>query len=81
MSINLRNIAILNIEGVDYCYIICVISKSEAINLMQNTNLTKQAEDYKSQKYIFIYENCKEILTFEDIKIEKKIYHQKSPIF
>ena len=33
---------ILNIKGTDYCYIISRISKSEAIKLMQNIDLTKK---------------------------------------
>ena len=41
MSMKLSNIAILNVHGVNYCCIICGISKSEAMNLMQNTDLTK----------------------------------------
>ena len=40
MSINLSDIAILNIRGSDYCCIISLISKNEAIKLMQNTDLT-----------------------------------------
>ena len=40
MSINLCNIAILNIKGSDYCSIISLISKNEAINLLQNADLT-----------------------------------------
>ena len=36
MSMNLSNIAILNIKGSDYSCIISLISKNEAINLMQN---------------------------------------------
>ena len=43
MFVNLRDIAILNIKGSNYRYIICGISKSEAITLMQNTNLTKKS--------------------------------------
>ena len=43
MSMNLSNIAILNIKGVDYCCFISGISKSQTINLMQNTNLTKKS--------------------------------------
>ena len=35
MSINLSDIAILNIKGSDYRCIISLISKNEAINLMQ----------------------------------------------
>ena len=34
MSMNLSNIAILNINSADYCCIISRISKSEAINVM-----------------------------------------------
>ena len=36
MSMNLSDTAILNIKSADYCCIISRISKSEAINLMQN---------------------------------------------
>ena len=48
MSMNLSNIAILNIKGADYCCIISGNNKSEAINLMQNTNLTEKVEHYKA---------------------------------
>ena len=40
MSVNLSDIAILNIKGSDYQCIISSISKDEAINLMQNAYLT-----------------------------------------
>ena len=43
MSINLSNITILNIKDADYRRIISGISKSEAINLMQNIDLTKKS--------------------------------------
>ena len=43
MSMNLSDIAILNIKSSDYRYIIFGISKSVAINLMQNINLTKKS--------------------------------------
>ena len=43
MSMNLNGIAILNMECSDYHCIISKISKSEAINLMQNTDLTKKS--------------------------------------
>ena len=39
MFVNLRNI-----EGSDYCCIISLISKKEAINLMQNPDLTNKSE-------------------------------------
>ena len=48
MSMNLSDIAILIIKGTDYCCIICRISKSEAINLMQNINLTKKKTEHKA---------------------------------
>ena len=44
MSINLRDIPILNIKGSDYCCIISLISKNKAINLMQNADLTEKSE-------------------------------------
>ena len=43
MSMNLSDIAILDIYGVDYCCIISRISNSEAINLMQNVDLTEKS--------------------------------------
>ena len=43
MSIILSDIAILNIKGSDYCCIISLIIKSEAINLMQNADLTEKS--------------------------------------
>ena len=39
---NFSDIAILNIKGADYRHIISGISKSEAINLLQNTNLSEK---------------------------------------
>ena len=44
MSVNLSNIAILNIKSSDYCCIISLISKNEAINLMQNAHLTEKSQ-------------------------------------
>ena len=43
ISMNLRDIAILNIKSADYCCIVGGISKSEAINLMQNIDLTEKS--------------------------------------
>ena len=39
---NLSDIYILNIKGADYHCIISGIRKSDAINLMQNTDLTEK---------------------------------------
>ena len=44
MSMNLGDIAILNIKGSDYHCIISKINKNEAINLMQNSDLMEKNE-------------------------------------
>ena len=44
MSIKLSDIAILNIKDSDYRCSISLISKNEAINLMQNADLTEKNE-------------------------------------
>ena len=43
MSVNLSGIAILNIRGSDYRFIISLIIKNEAINLLQNEDLTEKS--------------------------------------
>ena len=43
LSMNLSNIANLNIKSSDYCCIINLRSKIEAINLMQNADLTEKS--------------------------------------
>ena len=47
MFINPKNIAILNICSIDYR---CIISKSEAVNLLQNAHLSKKVDNYNSKK-------------------------------
>ena len=42
MSMSLSDIAILNIKGSDYCCIISLIMKNEAINLIQNTDFSRK---------------------------------------
>ena len=48
MFMSLSNIVILNIKDFDYHCIISGISKNEAINIMQNADLTKKVEHYKT---------------------------------
>ena len=43
MSKKICHITILNINGSDYHCIISLISKNEAINLLQNANLTEKS--------------------------------------
>ena len=49
MSMNLSDIYFLNIENADYCSIISGISKSKAINLLQNTYFTEESGTLKKQ--------------------------------
>ena len=50
---NLSNIAILNIKGSEYHCITNGISKNEAINLMQNTDLTKKTGTLRNIKIFY----------------------------
>ena len=47
MSLNLDDIAILNIKGADFLCSINRISKTKALNLMQNIDLTKKKKKKK----------------------------------
>ena len=47
MFMNLSDIAILNIHGADYRCVIKGISKSEAVNLLQNAVLNEKKEQNK----------------------------------
>ena len=71
ISINTNDIAILKIEGDDYCCIISRISKSEVINLMEIIDLTEKVEHYKTEMLLSHIKLSKEILAFGDIEIEK----------
>ena len=51
MSMDLSDIAILDIKGSDYCCIISLISRNKVIHLMQNADLTKKVEHYQKHKY------------------------------
>ena len=42
-SMNLSDITILKIKNADYCCIISGISKSKAISLMENIDLTEES--------------------------------------
>ena len=53
ISINLSNMDNLNIKSADYCCIISGISKSEAINFMQNTDLTEKSGTLQNIKIYY----------------------------
>ena len=54
MSMNLSHIAILKIKNVVYCWIITGISKSEAMKLLQNIDLTKNSETSEISRAILM---------------------------
>ena len=53
MSVNLSDIIILNIKDSDYRCIISLISKNEAINLMQNADLTEKSRTLSNIKIYY----------------------------
>ena len=53
ISVNLSNIAIINIHGANYRCIISRISKSEAINVMQNIDLSGKSRTLENTKKYF----------------------------
>ena len=53
VSLNLSKIAISNIKGSDYRCIISLIRKNEAIDLLQNADLTKNIETLQSMKIYY----------------------------
>ena len=55
LSMNLSYIAILNIKGSNYCCIISLISINEAINVMQNADLTKKSRTLQNMKNLLSY--------------------------
>ena len=61
-----------NLEG--YRCIISGISKSGAINLMQNIYFTEERGTQKIQKSVIILKRGNDILPFADIEIEKHIF-------
>ena len=74
ISMNLSDIAILNNKRADYCCITCGFSKSEAINLMPNANLTEQ-NFLKDKNQLSHIKMSKVFLTFDIIEIEKKRFY------
>ena len=66
---NLSDIAILNIKGSDYHCIISRISKSQAIKLLQNIDLTEKKEHYKT-KHQEQFWSCK---CTSNSKLNKKV--------
>ena len=78
---NLNDITIINVKGSDYHCIISLISKNKDIKLMQNNDLTKKSRTLLNKKLLSNIKMGKEVLTFGDIEIGKKIDRNKAPIF
>ena len=72
MYMNLSDLAISNFKAADYLCVINRISKSEAINLMQNVDLTEESR-IENKIYYHIKMDT-EMLIFGDIEIEKDRY-------
>ena len=70
---NLGYIAIQNIHCADYRCVISGISKSEAINLMQNIDLTEKSGTLEKIIFFSHLKMDEEILTFGDIENEKQL--------
>ena len=54
-SINLNDIAILNIRGVDYCCIINGNSRSDTVNLLLNADLTEERSNTQRKTNYFLF--------------------------
>ena len=75
VSINLEDIGILSIHGVDYHFNIYGNIKNDAVNFLQNANLNEKRNVIKI-KIITMFKMGKEIVTFGDIEVEKHKFHQ-----
>ena len=72
MSVKLSDIAILNTKSADYRCIISGISKTEAINVMENIDLTEKRSIIKHKNLLSDIKVGKEVLTFGDTEIFEK---------
>ena len=81
---NPSDISILNIKGSDYCCIISLISKTEAIKSLQNANLTEKSGtlwNIKIGKEILTFGNIEITPIFWDVKLLSVIQSKKSLFF
>lgn len=80
MYIDLNSVAILNIDSIDYRYVINGITQWEAINLLGNADLSESGSLYK---FSLLYKKMyKEIISFGDIEIKEcKFQCYRNPIF
>ena len=83
MSMNLRDIAFLNIKVSNYCCIISEVRKKWRHKLNAKYQFDrKRRKTVKNKNLLSRITMGKEVLTFGDIKVEKnKFYRNKAPIF
>ena len=79
ISINLNDHTVLKINGVDYCGIINGISKSDAMNVLRNADLTEKKEHYKDKE---CHKNLLPYIKWvkELLKVKNKFHQHKSPV-
>ena len=77
---NLSDIAILNIKGSDYRCIISLISKPEAINLIQNADLTQKTNIVNHKNLLSRIKMGKKILYLGILKLKKKVNMIPAPL-
>ena len=59
VSINVSDIVFLEIKTAGYCCIVSGISRSEAIKLLQNIDLTEKSGAYNPEQFLNLQFYCK----------------------
>ena len=59
VSINVSDIVFLEIKTAGFCCIVSGISRSEAIKLLQNTDLTEKSGAYNQEQFLNLQFYCK----------------------
>ena len=59
VSINVSDIVFLEIKTAGYCCIVSGISRSEAIKLLQNIDLTEKSGAYHQEQFLNLQFYCK----------------------
>ena len=75
MSINLNDIAILSINGADYCYLLRELAKMTLQMYCNMVTWQKKIIDIKINKFITTCKMGKEIVTFGNIEVKKHKFH------
>ena len=57
ISINLNDIPVINLNGINYRCIISGINKSEVVNLLQNANLSEKSDTLQNAIFLTVHKN------------------------